>query len=79
MPPGEHAQYPIQGAACVWRIQPAHQVQIFYTLLYRLGVQPRTIHPEYLAWPPHTDPLVVRFDPLPPGLKWEIQLFFLPL
>jgi hypothetical protein len=70
---------PDKGQRRVWLIQQAPQVQMFYPLLNRLVGQPRTLHPASLAWPPHTDPLVVRFDLLPPVLKWGIQLFFAPV
>ena len=74
--PGGHAQHPIQGATRLRLIEPSPQVQILHALVYRLVVQASAVHPEQLAWPPHAELFVVRFDPLPPLFKRAIQLFF---
>jgi hypothetical protein len=77
MQPGGHTPHPIKGAARVRLIQQAHEVQIFDALVHRLVVQAGSIHPKQLAFmPSHTDPFVMRLDPLPPLFKWAIQLLF---
>jgi hypothetical protein len=74
--PGGHAPHPIQGATRLLFIQPSHQGQMLHALVHRLVVQACAVHPTPLAWPPHAELLVMRFDPLPPLFKWAIQLFF---